>query len=99
MILVRDVFQLKVGKAKEAKALFQEVSALMKKHNMAQSRALTDLTGTYYTFVWETTYPSLAAWEGAMNDPKGAEEFGAWYQKFAPLLETGGRREIFTVVE
>jgi hypothetical protein len=22
---------------------------------------LTDLTGPYYTFVWETTYPNLAA--------------------------------------
>jgi hypothetical protein len=49
--------------------------------------------------VWETTYPNLAAWEGSMNDPRGAEEFGAWYQRFAPLLETGGRREIFTIVE
>jgi hypothetical protein len=99
MIVVRDVFQLKVGKAKEAKTLFQEVTALMKKYGMPQGRALTDLTGSYYTFVWETTYPNLAAWEGAMSDPKGAEEFSAWYQKFAPLLETGGRREIFTVVE
>ena len=34
MIVVRDVFQLKVGKAKEAKTLFQEVTALMKKYGM-----------------------------------------------------------------
>jgi hypothetical protein len=46
MILVRDVFQLKVGKAKEAKTLFQEVGALMKKYGLPQGRALTDLTGT-----------------------------------------------------
>jgi hypothetical protein len=99
MILVRDVFRLKVGKAKEAKALFQEGTTLMKKHGLPQGRALTDLTGPYYTFVWETTYPNLAAWEGMMSDPRGAEEFSGWYQKFAPLLETGGRREIFTIVE
>jgi hypothetical protein len=28
----------------------------------------------------------------------GAEEWGQWYQKFAPLLE-GGRRDIFTILE
>lgn len=98
MILVRDVFQLKIGKAKEAKALFHEASAIMKKYDLPQGRALTDLTGPFYTFVWESTYANLAAWEGAMSDPRGAEEFGAWYQKFSPLID-GGHREIFTVVE
>ena len=34
-----------------------------------------------------------------MSDPKGAEEWGIWYGKFAPLLAEGGHREIFTVVE
>jgi hypothetical protein len=98
MILVRDVFQLKVGKAKDAKALFKEAAAIAKKYDMPAGRALTDLTGTYYTFVWESTYPSLTDWEKAMNDPRGAEEWGAWYQKFAPLID-GGHREIMTVVE
>ncbi|HEY7637671.1 MAG TPA: hypothetical protein VH763_19155 [Gemmatimonadales bacterium] len=99
MILVREVFQLKVGKAKEAKALLQEAAKFMKKYGMPQGRALTDLTGPFYTLVFETEYPNLAAWESSTNDPRAAEDFGAWYQKFAPLLETGGRREIFTIVE
>jgi hypothetical protein len=99
MILVREVFQLKIGKAKEAKALLQEAAIFMKKLGMPQGRALTDLTGPFYTLVWEAAYPNLAAWEASMNDPRATQEFGAWYQKFAPLLETGGRREIFTIVE
>lgn len=98
MILVRDVFQLKIGTAKQAKDLFHEVSAIAKKYGMPEGRALTDLTGNYYTFVWENTYENLAAWEGLMSDPRGAEEFGAWYQKFSPLI-AGGHREIFTVVD
>ena len=98
MILVREVFKLKIGKAKDAKALYKEAVALGKKYDMPAGRAYTDLTGPYYTFVWESTHPSLAAWEGSMSDPKGAEEWGAWYQKFAPLLD-GGHREIFTIVE
>jgi hypothetical protein len=98
MILVRDVFQLKVGKAKDAKALFKEAAAIAKKYDMPAGRALTDLTGNYYTFVWESTYKSLGEWEASMQDPRGAEEWGAWYQKFAPLID-GGHREIMTVVE
>ena len=98
MILVRDVFQLKVGKAKEAKALWKEAAELAKKLDMPVGRALTDLTGAYYTFVWESTYQSVSDWENSMKDPKGAEEWGKWYQKFAPLID-GGHREILTVVE
>jgi hypothetical protein len=45
MILVREVFKLKIGKAKEAKALYKEASALAKKYGMPEGRALTDLTG------------------------------------------------------
>lgn len=98
MILVREVFQLKIGKAKEAKELYREASALAKKYGMPQSRALTDLTGPYYTFIVESSHANLAEWEQSMSDPRGAEEWGAWYQKFAPLLD-GGHREIFTIVE
>ena len=98
MILVRDIFQLKVGKAKDAKALWKEAAVLAKKYDMPAGRALTDLTGNYYTFIWESTYKTLADWENSMQDPKGAEEWGQWYQKFAPLID-GGHREILTVVE
>ena len=52
MILVREVFKLKIGKAKDAKALYKEASALAKKYDMPVGRAYTDLVGPYYTFVW-----------------------------------------------
>lgn len=97
MILVRDVFQLKLGKAKEAK-VWKEARVLARKYGFPEGRALTDLTGNYYTFVMGSTYENLAAWESSMNDPAGADEWGQWYQKFAPLLD-GGYREILTVVE
>jgi len=98
MILVRDVFQLRIGTAKDAKALFKEAGELAKKFGQPVGRALTDLTGNFYTFVWESTHKSAADWENSMKDPKGAEEWGQWYQKFAPLI-AGGHREILTVVE
>jgi hypothetical protein len=99
MILVREVFQLKFGKAREAKAAWKEGAAIMKKHNFPPSRALTDLVGPYYTFILENTHEDLAAFEQSLSGGLGMKEFGEWYQtKFAPFVESG-RREIFTILE
>ncbi|MFA6541385.1 MAG: hypothetical protein WCT99_07255 [Bacteroidota bacterium] len=98
MILVRDIFQLKFGKAKDAKALMKEFMSLLKKHGMPSSRILTDLTGPYYQLVMETVHENLGAFEASMKNETGAEEFGKWYAQFVPLVESG-KREIFTIVE
>ncbi len=97
MILLREVFQLKFGKAKEAKALWKEGTEIFEKagHDV---RALTDLTGPFYTFVIEISFESLADFEKGLQDTLGTEEWGNWYQKFSPLL-VSGRREVFTIVE
>jgi hypothetical protein len=98
MILVRDIFQLKFGKAKEAKALMKEMSEVERRYGYGPSRILTDLTGPYYTMVMETTYENLGAFEAALKNTMGAKEFGEWYQKFVPFVDSG-RREIFTILE
>jgi hypothetical protein len=99
MILVREIFQLKFGRAREAKAAWNEASAILKKHNFPPSRVLTDLVGQYYTFIIENTHKDLAAFEDSSKNELGMKEFGEWYQsKFAPLVESG-KREIFTVLE
>jgi hypothetical protein len=98
MIVVRDVFQLKFGKAREAQALWQEGRQFMQHGDKVKDvRILTDLAGgPYYTLVMETSYDSLAAFEGEMRDTLN-DEWRAWYQRFVPLVESG-RREIFNVV-
>ena len=99
MILVREVFQLKFGKAADAKAAWKEGAALFKKYDMPVSRVLVDYVGEYYTFILENTHNDLAAFEQSMKSEVGMKEFGEWYhKKFAPLVESG-RREIFTIVE
>lgn len=97
MILVRNVFQLKFGKAREATALMKENEALLKKHGGAQIRYLTDLTGQFYTLVMEITYKSLTDLEQSQKETMGAKEFSDWYQKFIPLVESG-HREIFSIL-
>jgi hypothetical protein len=56
MIVVRNVFQLKFGKAKEAVALLKEGLAIQKKALSGvefSTRVLTDVTGPFYTLVLE----------------------------------------------
>jgi hypothetical protein len=98
MILVRNVFQLKFGKAREAKALVKKNETLHKKYGGGTSvRFMTDVTGQYYTFVMEITYENLAVYEKSATEVMGAKEFGEWYQKFTQLVESG-HREIFSIV-
>src|SRR5690349_15214241 len=99
MIVIRNVFRLEFGKAKEAVALFKEAIAAQKRagfdHNQ---RVLTDLVGPFYTVVLELTMPGLSTLEAEMQKVMGNAEFQAIYQKITPLVESG-YREIFNVVQ
>jgi hypothetical protein len=99
MIVVRNVFQLKYGKAREALAVMKEGVAIHKRLATEGSpRLLTDVTGRHYTLVLEMTLPSLAAFEAMVPRVFGDKEFQANSQKMVPLVESG-HREIFTIVE
>ncbi len=98
MIIVRDVFSLKFGKAKDAKALMQESKKLMSEDRLKKSRILVDLIGHAYTMVLEGSYNNLADYEKEMASIFGKPEWQSWYQKMIPLVDRS-YREIFTVVE
>ena len=97
MILVRNVFQLKFGKAREAAALIKENEALIKHHGGAPTRFLTDLTGPFYTLVMEITYQNLADLEKSQKEVMSSKEFSEWYQRFTPIVESG-HREMFNII-
>ena len=99
MIVIRNAFRLKFGKAREAVALVKEAAAIQKRLGMEfPVRILTDVTGPFYTVVLELTVPNLAAFETEAPRYMGDKDFQANYQKLVPLVESGSR-EIFTVVE
>jgi len=98
MIVVRDIFRLKFGQAKEATALWKQAAQQLKQAGAANVRLLTDLAGpAYYTLIFESGHASLAAWEGLHTDAKLNAAFREIYQKIIPLTEDG-RREILSVV-
>ena len=101
MVVIRNVFRLKFGKARQAVALFKEGSAIQKRAGVGldfSTRPLTDLTGPFYTVVLELTVPTLAAFEAAAPQLMGDKDWQANYQKIGSLVESGSR-EIFTLVE
>jgi hypothetical protein len=99
MIVIRNVFQLKFGRAKEAVALLREGVAAQKQAGVTfPQRILTDVSGPFYTVVLELTAPDLSTYEKEAPRVMGGKDFQAVYQKLIPLVESG-RREIFTIVE
>ena len=100
MIVVRNVFQIQFGKAKEAVGMFKEgIGIAARVGGAAKSmRLLTDVTGPFYTLVLEVTHESLSDFERGAATLMGSNEWKAWYPK-AVALCTGGYREILTVHE
>jgi hypothetical protein len=97
MILVRDIFQLKFGKAKEAMdSLKRMIGNMASVRGYGPDRVLTDLTGPYYTLIMETTYNDLTDYEQSMHKTTTNDEWRKEYHQFAEMVESG-RREIFNV--
>jgi predicted thioredoxin/glutaredoxin len=99
MIVVRDVFHLKFGAAREATALWREGTAMVQRMGFPQGppRMLVDRVARYYTLVLESGYASLTEYEQTEQQLQKDAEWKTWYQRFVPLVE-GGYREIFTVL-
>jgi len=100
MVVIRNVFQLKFGKAREALALVKEGVEIQKRvfsGTEFSNRVLTDVTGPFYTLVLELTVPNLATFETTAPRLFGNKEWQANYEKMAQLVQSG-YREIFNVV-
>lgn len=98
MIVVRDTFYLKFGKAKDAKTLLLEFSEILKKYDNAPRRFLTDFTGEAYRLILESTFSDLSSYENILKSHFGRDEWRKWYEKFIPLVNRS-EREILTLVE
>jgi hypothetical protein len=94
MILVRDVFQAKYGKGGELVALFKEAREQWPAGYAP--RILTDLSGPFFIVVTETEVEDMAAWEQLMADVFAMPEFGDWFARTQPLIDSG-RREFYNI--
>jgi hypothetical protein len=97
MILVRDVFRLHFGRAREAMDLAREGREIERRAGYRVVRILTDLVGDYYTLVFESEFDSLAEFERAVTEGFQSPEWQEWYARFQPLSRDG-HREVFHIV-
>jgi hypothetical protein len=99
MIIVRNVFRLKFGRSKDALQLWKEGLALNQRLGFVgrSPRLLTDITGDFYTLVFEMAFDSLGEYERSAKEVMGKAEWQAWYRKIPEVTESG-HREIFNVV-
>jgi len=100
VILVRNVFRLKFGMAREALSIWKEGQGIAEKAGLGgRHRLLTDLAGPdFYTLVLESTYESLADFEKSAQALMSNAAWRAWYPRVTAVSE-GGYREILNVVE
>lgn len=97
MIVIRDIFQLHFGKAKESIDLLKQGQEALKQTGYPVDRILADVTGEYYTLVMESRVESLTKFEEVLGNTKGMDEWQEIYTRFVPLVRSG-RREIFREV-
>jgi hypothetical protein len=100
MIVVRNVFKVKFGKARDAMEAYKEVAAIAKQstNGVVPMRILTDVTGSHYTLVSELTFENLAAIDQMMPAITGEPRWQAAFRKFVPCVDSG-HREIFKLVD
>jgi hypothetical protein len=94
MLLVRNIFRAKYGMGD---ALVQHLTSSPEIWEGGQNlRVLTDASGPFFTVVAEATFDDFAHFEQAQKEEFARADFGEWFAKMVPLVESGSR-EFWTV--
>jgi hypothetical protein len=89
MLVIRSVFQAKYGKGGDLVALFKEIENTIPE--MSDIRILTDASGTMFTVVYEQEAENFAEWEERRVKIFSHPDFGGWFARMEPFVETGSR--------
>jgi len=98
MFIVRDIFHLKFGHYKDAKALFDEAKGKNMLPDTNDLRVLSDFTGDSYRLIMEESYSTLADYEKSLGSSMNEEEWKKWYEKFKPHVESSHREILKQVI-
>ena len=97
MIVIRNTFHCRPGKAKELVAKLKASGKAMKSAKLiAGYRVMTDAVATFWTVVLETEHTSLEAWEKSFSEYGSHKKIQVAMEGYMDLVD-GGRREIWKV--
>ena len=96
MLLVRNVFQAKYGMGDELVTLIRE-GEHMWEGVVQHPRILTDASGKFFTVVLEFMVADFAAYQAGEREEFSHPDFGAWFSRMVPLVESGYREFLHVV--
>lgn len=98
MYIVRDIFYLKFGHYREAKALLDEAISKKLMPEAQQMRVLSDFTGDAYRLIFEEGHETLAAYEKMLTESMGGGDWQNWYANFKQHVERSHREILKQVI-
>lgn len=96
MLLIRDVFRAKPGRAKNLVNTFKQASPFMEAEGFSNVKIMTDVVANYWTVVLEAEVASLDHFEKHMRGFTSRPEVSEIMKGYMDNVE-GGHREIFKV--
>lgn len=97
MYIIRDIFQLRFGQYKEAKALLDDAYSKGLLPDAKSSRILSDFTGDSYRLIFEEGYDLLSDYEKSLAESMDKNDWKKWYIKFKGHVQSS-HREILKLV-
>lgn len=102
MIIERTTFKARYGKGDALIDVIRDFVPAFGDRMGAPVRVATDRTGEMFIVTWDIEYDDLAAWAASMEKERDAifatPEFGAWFARMEPLIESASR-ELFETVD
>jgi hypothetical protein len=99
MLLIRDVFRCKPGKAGTlAKMFLQTVPSMETEDGFRNVRVMTDYVATYWTVVLQAEVEDIGKFDGHMRSFSARPEVKQALAGYMDLVD-GGHREIYRIVE
>jgi len=97
MYIVRDIFRLKFGHYRDAKALVDEANNKKMLPVTSHTRLLSDFTGQSYRLIFESGFETLAEYEKTLTAEMSGGNWSEWYHRFKQHVESSDR-EILKLV-
>jgi hypothetical protein len=91
MYIVRDIFHLKFGHYKDAKALLDDAAKKQLLPEAQHARILSDFTGDSYRLILEEGFNTLADYEQHLQTSMGDHAWKQWYEQFKHHVERSHR--------
>ena len=96
MLLIRDVFKTKPGKAKNLVNIMKQAIPFMEAAGFSNVKLMTDVVSNYWTVVLQSEVESLAGFESKVSGFSSRPELAEIMKGYIDNIE-GGYREIFKI--